>query len=214
MTTIDGAISGIDTSSLIRAILDASSGPKRAVEARAKQYETKNTKITELLSKVKTLQSSLEDIEDIKDFAAYKAIHNETDAFTVEVDGAAVAGSYAIEVVSLAKAEMEISQGYASASTDGAIGTGTLAVTYGATTTNVTVTADMLLSDVAAELDGIDGIRAYVLNTGTGANPYRLVVQGEMPAPTTPSLWTCRASPAGRRPPSPSRSRPPAPKSP
>ena len=47
MTTIDGAISGIDTSSLIRAILDASSGPKRAVEARAKQYETKNTKITD-----------------------------------------------------------------------------------------------------------------------------------------------------------------------
>lgn len=179
MTTIDGAVSGIDTSALIRAIIDASSGPKRAVESRVKQYETKNTKITELLSKVKTLQSSLEDIEDIKDFAAYKAIHNETDAFTVELDGDAVAGSYAIEVVSLAKSEMEISQGYASASTDGALGTGTLSVTYGGTTTNLSVTSDMSLADVAAALDDVDGIRAYVLNTGTGANPYRLVVQGE-----------------------------------
>lgn len=176
---IDGIATGIDTTALIGALTEAASGPKNSLLARIDDYEDKNEKITELINLIGDMEDSLEDIEDVGDFRSFKASYEENDAFDVSVDGEAVAGTYDITVGSIAKAELEISQGYASQTTDGVVGTGTITVDYGGTSTDVTVTADMNLAEVASEIDDIDGVTAYIMDTGDATTPYRLVVQGD-----------------------------------
>ena len=111
---IDGIATGIDTTALIGALTEAASGPKNSLLARIDDYEDKNEKITELINLIGDMEDSLEDIEDVGDFRSFKASYEENDAFDVSVDGEAVAGTYDITVGSIAKAELEISQGYAS----------------------------------------------------------------------------------------------------
>jgi flagellar hook-associated protein 2 len=176
---IDGIATGIDTTALIGAMTEAASGPKNALETRIDDYEDKKEKISELINLIGDMEDALEDIEDIGDFRSFKASYEENDAFDVSVDGEAVAGTYDITVGSIAKAELEISQGYASQTTDGVVGTGTISVDYGGTTSVVTVTSDMNLAEVASEIDDIDGVTAYIMDTGDATTPYRLVIQGD-----------------------------------
>ena len=176
---IDGVATGIDTTALIGAITEAASAPKNALLERIDDYEDKKEKISELANLIGDMEDSLEDIEDIGDFRSFKASYEENDSFDIEVDGDAVAGTYDLEVQSIAKAELEISQGYASETTDGVLGAGTVDITYAGTSTSVTVTTSMSLADVANEIDDIDGVTAYVMNTGDSSSPYRLVIQGD-----------------------------------
>lgn len=176
---IDGIATGIDTTALIGALTESASAPKNALLDRIDDYEDKNEKITELINLIGDMETALEDIEDIGDFRSFKASYEENDAFDVSVDGDAVAGAYEVEVQSIAKAEMEISQGYSSQTTDNITGSGTIDVTYAGTTTSVAVTSDMNLAEVASAIDDVDGVTSYVMDTGDSTSPYRLVIQGD-----------------------------------
>lgn len=176
---VGGIATGLDTEALIQAITAAAAAPKDSLLARIDDYEDKQSKVSTLISLIGDMEDALDAIADIGDFRSFSATYEENDAFSVEVDGDAVAGSYDIEVSALAKAEMEISQGYSSKTTDGVIGSGTLAVTYAGSTENVSITSDMTLTEVAAAIDDIDGVTSYVMDTGDASSPYRLVVQGD-----------------------------------
>jgi flagellar hook-associated protein 2 len=176
---IDGIATGIDTTALIGAMTEAASAPKNALLSRIDDYDDKKQKISELVNLIGDMETALEDIEDIGDFRSFKASYEENDAFDVSVDGDAVAGTYDIEVQSIAKAELEISQGYSSQTTDDITGSGTIDVTYAGTTTSVTVTSDMNLAEVASAIDDVDGVTSYVMDTGDSTSPYRLVIQGD-----------------------------------
>ncbi len=176
---LDGISTGLNTTALIQAITASKQVTIDSMEDRIAEYEEKQSEIATLISLIGDMEDALDAIADIGDFRSFSATYEENDAFSVSVDGDAVAGSYDIEVSALAKAELEISQGYASKTSDGDIGTGTLGITYAGTTTNVTITSDMNLSEVAAAIDDIDGVTAYVMDTGDASTPYRLVVQGD-----------------------------------
>ena len=87
---IDGVMSGIDTSALIDAIMASSAAPKVTLEERIDEYEDKQSKLTELVSRLDTVQDSLEEIEDLSDFRSYAADYIENDEIEVTVDGDAV----------------------------------------------------------------------------------------------------------------------------
>ena len=175
---IDGAMSGIDTSALINAILTASAAPKETLETRIDDYEDKQGKLTELVSLIDTMEDSLNDIADLSDFRSYAADYVENDEITVTVDGDAVEGSYEIEVTAMASAAMNVSNTFES-QTDSLSETGTLSLTYDGTETEITIDSDTSLADLANEIDDIDGLVSYVMNTGDDDEPYRLVIQGE-----------------------------------
>lgn len=172
---VDGAVSGIDTSALIQAILSGQAAQKKTVTDRISLFEGRVSKINELIGKIGTMNDALEALETITDFRSFSATNAENDSFTVSLDGDAVAGSYDIEVLSLASSETRA--GTAEASKTAALGlSGTLALTYDGTTTNLSVSAGDSLEDVAAAINDVDGVSAYVMNTTGG---YRLVVQGQ-----------------------------------
>ena len=56
---LDGAMSGIDTTALIGAIVSSAAIPKETMQERIDDYENKQTKLTELVSRLGDLEDSL-----------------------------------------------------------------------------------------------------------------------------------------------------------
>lgn len=177
-TRVDGIISGIDTTALIDAIVKASSAQKTLVSNRIDVYQDKSDKLTELMSKLGDVEDALEDMQFTTGFLAYDATYAENDAIDVEAGSGALTGTYEIEVQQIAKSEVSNSVGFASKTDTGVLSTGTLEVTYDGTNTSITIDGDTTLSSLASDLNDIDGITAYVANTGDATNPYVLVVKG------------------------------------
>lgn len=177
--SVDGIISGIDTSGLISDLVNAYSVPKTLLEDEINDYNALQEALTGLSSRLGDLQTSLEDLASEDDIREYSVNYTETDAFIAEASGEAAEGIYSVEVTSLATSELEVSQGFADSQSLGTISQGDLVVTVGGEDTTITIdgTNDSL-SELAAALDEVDGLSAYVMNTGDAAEPYRLVVQG------------------------------------
>lgn len=174
---VDGIVSGLDTSGLIDAIIAASGIPKQSIEARIADYEAKSSKISDLVNRMANITTALEDMASIGDFRSYAADYVENDAFSVDVDGEAVEGSYEIEVSDTAKAEQWVSTGFSDAESDASL-VGDLVLGYDSDSTTITVDG-MSLEEIATEINDVDGLTAYVMDTGDSTNPYRLVVQGD-----------------------------------
>ena len=180
--TLSGAASGIDTSALITATVDAASGPKRQLEARQEDYSGRVSKITELISLMDTMEDSLEAIEEIGDFRSFSATYDEDDAdFEVAVDGDAVAGTYDVTVNTLARAQMDVSAStFASRTASLDFNSGdTLDLTYDGTTTSIDLhdgTDGLTLVELSNAIDDIDGLTSYTVYTGS---VYQLVIQGD-----------------------------------
>jgi flagellar hook-associated protein 2 len=177
-TRVDGIVSGIDTTALIDAIVKASSAQKTLVSKRVDVYQDKSDKLTEVMSKLGDVQDALEDMQFSTGFLSYKATYAENSAVDVTAGAGSVTGTYEIEVQALAKAEVNKSQGFASKTDTGVLSTGTMDVTYNGTTTTLTLDGSTTLSSLANDLNEIDGISAYVSDTGDATNPYVLVVKG------------------------------------
>lgn len=174
---VDGIMSGLDTTALIEAIMSASGIPRETTESRITDFETKSERISDLISRMSDITTALEDMESIGDFRSYAADYAENDAFSVEVDGDSVEGSYDIEVSAIAKAEQWVGLGFADNSSDAGL-TGDLSIDYNGETSAITVDG-LTLTEIAEQINDVDGLTAYVMDTGDAATPYRLVVQGD-----------------------------------
>ncbi|HCH65353.1 MAG TPA: hypothetical protein DFR83_21285 [Deltaproteobacteria bacterium] len=173
---VDGIVSGLDTSALISAILESSGIPKAAIESRISEYEIKSERISDLVNRVADITTALDDMAAIGDFRSFAASYAENDAFSVAVDGESVEGSYEIEVTQVAKSDQWVGLGFADKDTDAGM-TGSLSFDYDGTSTTIDTTG-MTLTEIATEVNEVDGLTAYVMDTGDASSPYRLVVQG------------------------------------
>jgi flagellar hook-associated protein 2 len=178
--SVDGIVSGMDTSGLISKLVAAASTPqnvmKEDLDALGELGDTYDT----LTTKLTALQTALEKIDTQAELRSATSTSSDESAVSVTTDGDAVTGRYAISVTSLASSETEVSQGYADKSTAGAIPEGTLNITYAGTTTALTIdSTNSSLEDVAALInEKISGVSAYIMDTGDATAPYRLVIAG------------------------------------
>jgi flagellar hook-associated protein 2 len=177
---VSGIVSGMDTGAMVDAMVGVYSLPQKALEQDIQNAERKKQAVSGVMKRLDALDSAIEDIEDEDDFKVYKADYEETDAFTVTAESGAIPGNYSIQVNTLATTELEVSQGFADKSSNAVIAKGTLTVTYGGTDSEIEVEASTSsLTKLAEMIDDIDGLSAYVLDTGSSSDPYKLVVQGE-----------------------------------
>lgn len=176
---IGGIVSGIDTESMITQLVSAASGPKTVLENKQTDLEELQTSYEELSSRLTDLQSALEALDTSKEFRSLKGTSN-NDAVDVTVSGDGVAGTYSIQVNQLASSEMEVSSGLTDKSSTGVIGTGTLTITYAGTATNITVgSSDTSLENLVDLInEEMEGVTAYIMDTGDASAPYRLVISG------------------------------------
>ena len=178
---VDGLISGMDTTALIESIVSLSKAPIRTYEDKLTILSTQKGAVANLVNLMGTMEDYLEELEVLSDFRVFSAEYPLNDAVRISVDGSAVAGTYEVEVQQLANSEMEVSDGFSDNPNDeGVITEGTFTVTYNGVDTDVVIDAtNSSYNGLAAKLDAIVGLNAYVVDTGVDTDPYRLVVQGE-----------------------------------
>lgn len=179
--TIGGLASGIDTDGLTAALVAAASrkgdllvAQKAAVTSRSGAYTTLSARLT-------ALSEALAAIDEVEEFRGVSATSSDEDSVEVSVEGDAVIGRYAVQVNQLAESSLIVSDGFSDQESSGVIAEGTLSITVGGTTTEVTVdSSTSSLEDLVAAInDQVDGVTAYIMDTGDSSNPYRLVIAGD-----------------------------------
>jgi flagellar hook-associated protein 2 len=174
---VGGIVSGLDTESIISQLVAAASVPKVVMKAEQSELQDRKDAYTELASRVSDLQTALTNIDTATEFRSVAGTSSNTSVANVSVEGDGVIGTYKLVVDHLADSDMYVSKDVFSASTDSVSSTsGTYSVTYGGTTTNVSVDAGTSLDALVKAInDQVSGVTAYTMDTGSGL---KLVVAG------------------------------------
>jgi flagellar hook-associated protein 2 len=177
---IGGLASGIDTESIVEQLVSASAAGRTVLRRQQAAVETRATAYATLETRLTSLQEALQAMDSVEEFRGVEATSSNEDAVTVTTSGEAVVGRFSVQVNQLADATMLVSDAFSDRETTGVIAEGTLSITVGGVTTDVTVdSSNSSLDDLVAAInDQVDGVTAYVMNTGDATNPYRLVISG------------------------------------
>jgi flagellar hook-associated protein 2 len=180
MPSVDGIVSGMDTTALINAIVEASAGTKYVMQKQLDGYEDKQEKVAGIKNRLDSLVDTIKTMDGPTEFPSYGSTVSDETKMTAVTDSDVTPGTYSIEVSALAQSESEVSTGYADIDTTQVISTGTYQISYGSSTLSVAIdSTSNTLDGLAGKLDALDGLAAYVLDTGAASNPYKIVVMGE-----------------------------------
>jgi flagellar hook-associated protein 2 len=173
-TSINGVGSGYDIDSIVTALVNAQKAPK------SNQIATQKTATNTTLSGIGSLQSALDTFQtamgklnDANSFAGLAVKSSNSDALTATLGTGAAAGTYAIDVESLATSSKVATQ-YIDKSAS--FGAGKLTITQGSSTYNVTVKAGASLSDIRDSINTQLKDQGLTANIITDASGPRLVL--------------------------------------
>ena len=187
---VDGVVTGLSTSSLIDELAKVSGGTVDLMKQKVTDLETKEALYVSLNSRLDTLDEALDAIQDVDDFRSFSVSTEEGASYSVTADGDAIDGAYDITVKALAQAQIDLfeldgnSGLFSSASSSGIFdASGSVDITLDGTTTNVSVDTTTTLNQLAADIDDIDGVTAYVVQTqdadDTGTDEFVLIIQSD-----------------------------------
>lgn len=180
MPSVSGLASGIDTNAIVKQLLQAASGPIQNMQKKISDHGYRRTQLQVLNNLLSLYKGQLEEVDTAAEFPEFTAISGDTDNLSVAVTEGANPGVYSISVDQKAQSGQEQSGNFASASE--LLNDGTLTVTIGTTVTEVTIdaaTGTNTLEDLASYLtNSVSGVNAYVLDTGSATNPYKMIVTG------------------------------------
>jgi flagellar hook-associated protein 2 len=175
MPSVDGIVSGLDTTGLINAIVTARRVSLDTLSAQKGAFEKQREAVAGMKNRLTAISDAFAKMDEASKFRSYSATTAST-AFKLTTTDAAVPGDYAIRVEQLAAAQTSSSQGYAARDVS-YFSAGTFQVTVGGTTTDVDLT-DTTLDGLATALNQVAGLDAYVIDTGAPTDRYRLMIQG------------------------------------
>ncbi len=181
--TFGGLFSGLDTKDIVEKLTAVKEqqllGP---INRRLAALKEKSTALTPVQSLFAKLQSSAKVINDAVTniFTAKTAVSSNTD--TVQINAintsTTIPGTYKVSNISaLARPDRVVFDGVANTSST-THGTGTFAITYKGSTTNIAITSsnNTLEGIVAAINNASAGVTASIINDGSATTPYRLVL--------------------------------------
>jgi flagellar hook-associated protein 2 len=165
-----GAAGGsvIDVNSLVAQLVAATEAPQEALlNNQTQQVTAQISALGTLKSALATFQSSLAALDSASAFQLETATSSNQTAFSATASSGAPAGTYNVAVTQLAQAEQLLSN-----TVTGATGTGTLSISLGSTSFQVTVdSSDNSLAGIAQAINsaaGNPGVTATVLQGSNG----------------------------------------------
>lgn len=180
--SVSGISSGLDTSNIVSELMELKRRPLEVDKAKKDLYEVQLAELQTLNLKLLSFQNIANSFSTSDGFSTKMASFANTNALDnntvvdVTVSSSAVAGSYSLVVNSLAKAEKEIADGFASSSST--ISTGNFSIQVGSSFTNISIdSTNNTLSGLkdAINASGAD-VTATILDDGSSDSPYRLVI--------------------------------------
>ncbi len=177
--TTSGVGSGIDIESLVTQLIAAEGQPAtNRIDRKEATLQADLSAYGSLKSALSTFQTAVKALNDPADFLGRTSTSSNTEVFSATADETAVPGKYDIEVIQLAAAAKSRSGNFTSA--DEVVGTGSLAISLGATTFNITVDSEN--NTLAGLRDAINaasdnpGLTASIINVDGGS---RLVLTSD-----------------------------------
>lgn len=145
-TSIDGLVSGMDTTSVINQLMSIERRPVTLMQARQSSFNAVAGAWGDIGAKIAALRTALGGLDSSSDLALFKAASSDASVLTATAGSSATAGSATFRVLGMAAAHQVISrQGLASSAA--VVGAGTATVGVGLSAVGVTavhgVTADL-----------------------------------------------------------------------
>ncbi len=171
--TFSGLASGLDTDSIIEALMEIEQEPIDSLESDIEYFEAETEAYAELDDLMSDLLDAVEDMDTLKEISSMSATSSNESLLSATATSSAIAGTYHVEVLSLAEAQKDVSsEGFAD--TDSETLTGSL--TIGETTIDY---SEVSLSELVSMINEADtGVSASIINDGT-ENGYRLRLSGD-----------------------------------
>ena len=178
--SLNGLVSGYDIQAIIDAFVNVGSANMRNMQSDLVEQRTRLNLFQDFNTLVDSMQGALEDIDTLAELTALTADSSNESVMSAEITGDTFPGTYEVFVNNLAVAETTTSQGFADI--DDTVGTGDITINVGGAGDQVvTIDGDNnSLEGVANAInDQTSGVYAYVIDTGVGANPYKLMITAE-----------------------------------
>jgi len=176
--TSGGIGSGLDIESLVTQLVAAEGEP--AANRLNKKEATLQADLSaygSLKSALSSFQASVQKLNDPADFLGRTSTSSNTDLFSATADETAVPGNYDIEVVQLAASAKSRSGNFTG--DDELVGAGTLDLSLGADSFQITVDSDHTLTDVRDAINAASnnpGLTASIINVDDGS---RLILSSD-----------------------------------
>jgi len=171
--TSSGIGSGLDIDSLVTQLVRAEgSAPSLRLNKREATYQSDLSAIGQLKSALSEFKTNLEGLGDLDRLKPRSSDSSDPTLFAASADETAVAGSYDIEVLTLAQSAKVRSDSFTDADTE-IIGTGTLDISLGADTFQITVDSSNNtlegIRDAINNASDNSGIAASIINVDGGS---------------------------------------------
>lgn len=177
--TFGGLATGIDTESIISALMEIEREPLNRLESEKSYLSSRLEAFSNFEDKLNALSSAIDEMNDPDKLGSFTATAGSDEFFslTMESSSLASAGSFQLEVVNLAQVQKDVSVGYSE--TDTAVFSGGTISING--TTDITIAEDSSLNDIRDAINEADdtedtGVRASIIHDGTH---YRMVLTGK-----------------------------------
>jgi flagellar hook-associated protein 2 len=174
--TFSGLATGLDTDKIVSELMGLERAGITRIEARKTQQTERLAAFAQFKDRLDGLKTAVGDMNITSQLRTTSARLSSEQAFTATTTSGAT-GSFDIAVAQLSQVQKNISAGFASNS-EALFGEGTLSIN--GTVLNINAENNSLLG-IAQAINAetkTTGVRASIINDGTGASPYRLVFTG------------------------------------
>ena len=179
--TIDGIISGLNTTEIIDAIMQYERRPAVLMEVDQAEKTNIITTLKALQAKIFAAQAKAQQLSYKATFQKATISVSDDSYLTATANGRVATGTYDLQVRSVARNHQIASQGL-STEDIAAFGTGTIQVAVGGMSSR-TITIDAGNNTLTGIKDAINnariGVTATIINDGSASNPYRLILSAD-----------------------------------
>jgi len=192
-----GAGSGVDVKSLAQSLVDVEKVPReKAINSKIDDQERRIAGYSAMMLSLETVKTAFQKLNDATDFNAGEVTNSQPNAIGAVTTAAAVPGRHTIEVLQLAAAQKDASNGFTE--TNQSLNGGN-AFSLKLTKDGVAQTAirvdDTTPQGVVDAINAADqGVKAQIINTGDPGTPYTIVITGAIGADGNFSFTTDDAS--------------------
>lgn len=167
--SFSGLASGIDTDSIVDSLIEVESAPKTLLEDKITYLETKQSTYEEFNTLLEAFYDTTLGLNNTNDINTFEVTNAGSSYFSISTTSLTEAGSYSVEVISLAQQQKDISTNYIT-DTDTTTLSGELQI--GEETISY---SDISLEDLVTQInEGDYGVTASMVNDGSGSG-YRLM---------------------------------------
>ena len=167
----------LDVASLVSQLMAVERQPINKLNTKIESYQTKISSFGTIKGLVSGFQSALQGLST--SLQAYSATPSDASVLTASAASTAVAGTYSLNVTTLAQAHKLAAAGQVSDTSAISAGASTVTFTVGTTSTDIAIAAGATLQDIRTAINAANiGVSASIVNDGSGT-PYRLALSSD-----------------------------------